>query len=76
MSATDRKIEHELVEDNGSSGNGSGLQRQVTVSMSPDQYERLFFSPTGPTRGELTKTFGKISPQSPLSLLKQTTDMQ
>lgn len=58
MSAMDQKIEHELVED-GSSGNGAHLGRQVTVSMSPEQYERLFFQPTGPAAGGLAKTFGK-----------------
>jgi len=56
--AMDHKIEHEMVEDNGS-GNGAALGRQVTVSMSPEQYERLFFQPTGPAKGGLSKTFGK-----------------
>lgn len=47
----DRKVEF-------SDNNGSPLSRQVTVSMSPEQYERLFFSPTGPQRGDLAKRLG------------------
>jgi len=49
----DHKVEHEMVEDNGS-GNGAPLGRQITVTMSPDQYERLFFQPSAP-RGDLSK---------------------
>lgn len=35
----------------------NGLSRQVTVTMSPEHYERLFFSPNGPQRGDLQKRF-------------------
>ena len=59
LNAMDHKVEHEMVEDNGS-GNGAPLGRQVTVTMSPDQYERLFFQPSAPARGDLAKRFGKI----------------
>ncbi|KAL9055733.1 MAG: hypothetical protein Q9162_003369 [Coniocarpon cinnabarinum] len=40
-------------------GNGSDLSRQVTLQLSPEQYERLFFTPT-PPRGEtaLAKKLG------------------
>jgi uncharacterized protein len=33
------------------------LNRQYTVSLTPDQYERLFFQPTAP-KGDLAKTLG------------------
>ncbi len=39
------------------SHDGSPMSRQVTLSLSPEQYERLFFSPTGPKAGDLTKRF-------------------
>jgi len=59
MSATE-KIEHEMHEHNGHNiaGNGSELSRQVTVSLSSEQYERLFFQPSAPRRGDLAKRFG------------------
>ena len=40
-------------------GNGNDLSRQVTLQLTPEQYERLFFSPT-PARGEtqLAKRLG------------------
>ena len=37
--------------------NGHPLSRQVTVSMSPEQYERLFFQPAG-VKGDLAKRLG------------------
>ncbi|KAL9076671.1 MAG: hypothetical protein Q9157_003588 [Trypethelium eluteriae] len=49
-------IEHEKLETTTSSENGT-LQRQVTVQMSPEQYEKLFFQPT-PARGDLAKRLG------------------
>ena len=55
MEGTD-KIDHKMeFVDNHS--NGEALSRQVTVTMSPDQYERLFFSPSGPARGDYAKRF-------------------
>lgn len=54
--AVDHKVEHEMVED--SNGSGAPLSRQVTVTMSPEQYERLFFQPQAP-RGDLAKRLGK-----------------
>lgn len=33
------------------------LSRQITLSISPEQYERLFFQPT-PARGDLSKRLG------------------
>ena len=59
MEATEH-IDHKVDyhgDSNGSS-NGAPLTRQVTVTMSPDQYERLFFSPTGPAKGDYAKRFG------------------
>jgi hypothetical protein len=53
------KIDHEMREHNGHNivGNGAELSRQVTVALSPEQYERLFFQPSAP-RGDLAKRFG------------------
>lgn len=39
-------------------GEGSELSRQITVALSPEQYERLFFQPSAPRRGDLAKRFG------------------
>ncbi|KAI6794444.1 hypothetical protein KC363_g7966 [Hortaea werneckii] len=38
-------------------GEGSPLSRQVTVTMSNEQYERLFFQPSAPRKGDLAKRF-------------------
>ncbi|EMC94004.1 hypothetical protein BAUCODRAFT_74835 [Baudoinia panamericana UAMH 10762] len=38
-------------------GNGADLSRQVTVTLSPADYERLFFQPSAPRRGDLAKRF-------------------
>lgn len=53
------KIDHEMKEHNGHNivGNGAELSRQVTVQLSPEQYERLFFQPSAPRRGDLAKRF-------------------
>ncbi|KAF2997954.1 hypothetical protein E8E13_005998 [Curvularia kusanoi] len=53
------KFDHEMREHNGHSivGNGADLSRQVTVQLSPEQYERLFFQPSAPRRGDLAKRF-------------------
>lgn len=37
------------------------LSRQMTLQISPEQYERLFFQPT-PARGDLAKRVGVYSP--------------
>lgn len=37
------------------------LSRQMTLQLSPDQYERLFFQPSAP-KGDLAKRLGKSSP--------------
>lgn len=57
------KIDHEMTEHNGVNltSNGSPLSRQVTVALSPEQYERLFFQPSAPRRGDLAKRFGVYS---------------
>lgn len=49
-----------MTEHNGVNinGNGTELSRQVTVALSPEQYERLFFQPSAPRRGDLAKRFG------------------
>ena len=46
------------IEADHASSNGNPLSRQVTVNMSQEQYERLFFSPTGPSRGDFAKRLG------------------
>ncbi|OAK94592.1 hypothetical protein IQ06DRAFT_362829 [Phaeosphaeriaceae sp. SRC1lsM3a] len=53
------KIDHEMTEHNGVNlaANGASLSRQVTVALSPEQYERLFFQPSAPRRGDLAKRF-------------------
>ncbi|KAF1828901.1 hypothetical protein BDW02DRAFT_511214 [Decorospora gaudefroyi] len=53
------KIDHEMTEHNGMgiASNGAPLNRQVTVALSPEQYERLFFQPSAPRRGDLAKRF-------------------
>lgn len=54
------KFDHEMAEHRGiniAGGESSPLSRQVTVALSPEQYERLFFQPSAP-RGDLAKRFG------------------
>lgn len=50
------KIDHRMVENK--SDDGSPLTRQVTVSMSPEQYEKMFFQPSAPRNADLAKRFG------------------
>ena len=54
------KTDHEMREHNGHNfvGNGAELSRQVTVQLSSEQYERLFFQPSAPHRGDFAKRFG------------------
>lgn len=56
------KMDTEMKEHNGATiiGNGAELTRQVTVQLSPEQYERLFFQPSAPRRGDLAKRFGQF----------------
>ncbi len=58
--ASDLKMEgvHHVESTNG---NGNALSRQVTVTMSPEHYERLFFQPES-RRGEssLSKQLGRL----------------
>lgn len=44
-------------ESHENGANGASLQRQLTLSLSPEQYERLFFQPSAP-RGDLSKRLG------------------
>lgn len=53
------KIDQTFTEDQAS-GNGAPLSRQMTVALTPEQYERLFFQPEGPRRGDLSKRFGML----------------
>ncbi|MCJ1305555.1 hypothetical protein MMC08_008369 [Hypocenomyce scalaris] len=43
--------------EKSAASNGNPLSRQVTVQMSPEQYERVFFQPT-PARGDLARRLG------------------
>ena len=52
---TDHKVE---VLENGNNSDGSPLSRQVTVTMSADHYERLFFQPSAPKAGDYARRFG------------------
>jgi hypothetical protein len=54
------KTRHEMTERDGMgiAPMGTDLSRQVTVALSPEQYERLFFQPSAPKRGDLAKRFG------------------
>ncbi|THX67753.1 hypothetical protein D6D05_09691 [Aureobasidium pullulans] len=56
-SMSTEKIEHTMTNEYANSGNGSPLTRQMTVALTPEQYERLFFQPEGPRRGDLSKRF-------------------
>jgi hypothetical protein len=62
MSLETEKIDHEMTDHNGTNiaSTGSPLSRQVTVALSPEQYERLFFQPSAPRKGDLAKRFGTI----------------
>ncbi|KAF2127851.1 hypothetical protein P153DRAFT_387579 [Dothidotthia symphoricarpi CBS 119687] len=53
------KINHDFREEGNFNavGNGAELSRQVTVQLSSEQYERLFFQPSAPSRGDLAKRF-------------------
>jgi len=55
------KMDHEVTEHSGVgiTANGASLSRQITVALTPEQYERLFFQPSAPPRGDLAKRFGK-----------------
>lgn len=50
-------IDMEKIRTNGSSPGGEPLSRQMTVPISPEVYERLFFQPTAP-QGDLAKRLG------------------
>lgn len=52
---------HEKVENSGvdMADHDAPLSRQLTVALTPEQYERLFFQPSAPRRGDLAKRFGK-----------------
>jgi hypothetical protein len=56
MEGTDN-IDHKMEIDHSTS-NSAPLSRQVTVTMSSDQYERLFFQPSPALRGDYAKRFG------------------
>ena len=57
MDSTDHQLEHKM-EISSDPSNGAPLSRQVTVTMSPEQYERMFFQPGAPLRGDYAKRFG------------------
>ncbi|KAL1301451.1 hypothetical protein AAFC00_005702 [Neodothiora populina] len=56
MTETTEKIDHHMVE-NRDTADGAPLGRTVTVTLSPEQYEKTFFQPSAPRRGDLAKRF-------------------
>ena len=42
-----------------SGSNGAPLTQTRTITLNDEQYERLFFQPGAPRRGDLAKRFGK-----------------
>jgi hypothetical protein len=70
------KMDHEMTEHNGTgvAQMGASLGRQVTVALSPEQYERLFFQPSAPRRGDLAKRFG-MSTSNMRTRRETTTDV-
>lgn len=59
----------EYAEMSNGNSNGSSLSRQVTVTLTPEQYERMFFSPSGPKNLDLQKRFGNPTLLGLLSFL-------
>jgi uncharacterized protein len=57
MDSTDHQLEHKM-EVSSDPSNGAPLSRQVTVTMSSEQYERMFFQPSAPLKGDYAKRFG------------------
>ena len=55
-------MEHEKIDahqmEGDNSSDGAPLGRQMTITLSAEQYERMFFQPGAPTRGDLAKRFG------------------
>ncbi|KAH8925521.1 hypothetical protein BT69DRAFT_1348695 [Atractiella rhizophila] len=53
-------VKEPLSDTDSNSPGGHGLTRQLTVTLTPEQYERLFLQPAGtaPSRGDLAKRFG------------------
>jgi uncharacterized protein len=62
-------MEYTQTNDSAAFAGGAPLSRQVTVTMSPDQYERLFFQPSGPKAGDYAKRFGNPTLLGLLSFL-------
>lgn len=54
------KIDTHQMEDANDSTDGAPLGRQMTITLSAEQYERMFFQPSGPSRGDLAKRFGML----------------
>lgn len=65
--AIDHKAEYAEMANGGAGG--SPLSRQVTVQLSAEQYERMFFSPSGPKNLDLQKRFGNPTLLGLLSFL-------
>ena len=53
---SDDNLEHKM-EFNTQTNDASPLSRQMTVTLSPEQYERLFFQP-GQPKGDFSRRFG------------------
>ncbi|EOA88302.1 uncharacterized protein SETTUDRAFT_176858 [Exserohilum turcica Et28A] len=51
-------MEHEKIEMGSNPGRDeTPLSRQLTVNLTPEQYERLFFQPSAPRNGDFAKRF-------------------
>lgn len=53
--------EKHAINGDGDQG-GAALSRPVSVQLSAEQYERLFFQPVPPAHAGLTKRFGNPTP--------------
>jgi succinate-acetate transporter protein len=54
----EHKVEHLDNNNKVESADGAALSRSVTVTMSNEAYERLFFQPAPPRHGDASKRFG------------------
>lgn len=56
-------MEHEKIEMGSNPGRDeTPLSRQLTVNLTPEQYERLFFQPSAPRNGDFAKRFCTLAP--------------
>lgn len=56
----------DMMEKTNTNSDGAPLDRQMTVTLSPEQYERMFFQPSAPRHGDYAKRFGMSPCPCPL----------